>query len=120
MSLLRTLFRLASRALGALLLGALVLYRYLVSPILHMVAPGSGCRFEPSCSAYAAEAVRHHGPFRGTWLALRRLARCHPWGGHGYDPVPDTCSCTRHSDHQHPTLLTPAPSESGPQQQNSQ
>lgn len=46
------------------------------------------CRFTPTCSQYAVEALRRHGPFRGSWLALRRLARCHPWGGSGYDPVP--------------------------------
>ena len=49
----------------------------------------SPCRFLPSCSAYAAEAVARHGAVRGGWLALRRVARCHPWGGHGLDPVPD-------------------------------
>ncbi|MDR0728776.1 MAG: membrane protein insertion efficiency factor YidD [Prevotellaceae bacterium] len=46
------------------------------------------CRFTPSCSQYAVEALRKHGPIRGSWLALRRLLRCHPWGGCGYDPVP--------------------------------
>jgi len=48
----------------------------------------SPCRFEPSCSAYAAEAVTAHGAARGAWLAVRRIVRCHPWGGHGWDPVP--------------------------------
>ena len=47
------------------------------------------CRYIPSCSAYALQAVEGHGAFRGGWLALRRLTRCHPWGGFGYDPVPE-------------------------------
>jgi putative membrane protein insertion efficiency factor len=59
------------------------LYQVLISPLL-----GSNCRFEPSCSAYAEEALREHGAFRGSWLALRRIGRCNPWGGSGYDPVP--------------------------------
>lgn len=46
------------------------------------------CRFQPTCSAYAIEAVGRHGAIRGGWLALRRLLRCHPWGGFGLDPVP--------------------------------
>jgi putative membrane protein insertion efficiency factor len=50
----------------------------------------SPCRHVPSCSTYAIEAVEIHGPFRGVWLGLRRLARCHPWGTSGYDPVPGT------------------------------
>lgn len=59
------------------------LYRLFVSPVL----PAS-CRFHPSCSAYALEALALHGPLRGSWLALRRILRCHPWGGQGHDPVP--------------------------------
>lgn len=58
-------------------------YQLLVSPVL----PPS-CRYYPSCSHYAAEAIERHGPWRGTLLAARRLLRCHPWGGGGYDPVP--------------------------------
>jgi uncharacterized protein len=58
-------------------------YQLVLSPIL-----GPACRFEPSCSRYAAEAVDRHGVARGSWLAMRRLLRCHPLGGHGFDPVP--------------------------------
>jgi putative membrane protein insertion efficiency factor len=94
--------------LQGLLLALIGLYRYLVSPVLHMLAPGSGCRFQPSCSEYAMESVKRHGPWRGTLLAVRRLGRCHPWGGHGYDPVPESCSCTGGKDHQHPSLLKPS------------
>ena len=66
-------------------------YQLLVSPLL----PPS-CRFLPSCSEYAAEAIKRHGALRGVGLALHRLARCHPWGGSGgYDPVPETGSFDR-------------------------
>lgn len=71
--------RVARRAAG----GLLQAYRLLLSPLL-----GPACRYEPSCSRYAEEAIDVHGVWRGGWLALRRLARCHPLGGHGYDPVP--------------------------------
>lgn len=68
-------------------------YQILVSPVIHWVGgPGSGCRFLPTCSDYAIEALRHHGALRGSWLALKRICRCHPWGGSGYDPVPG-CGC---------------------------
>lgn len=64
-------------------------YRYVVSPLLHaLCGPGGGCRFEPSCSLYSLEAVRTHGSLRGSWLAAKRICRCHPWGGCGFDPVP--------------------------------
>jgi len=61
----------------------IVVYRYLVSPLI-----GPCCRFLPTCSDYALEAVATHGVLRGGWLAVCRFARCHPWGGDGYDPVP--------------------------------
>jgi len=73
-----------SRLLAWPLLGLVSLYRILISPWL-----GNNCRFEPSCSAYALQALRTHGAFRGLWLTARRIARCHPWGGSGYDPVPE-------------------------------
>lgn len=59
-------------------------YQYLVSPML-----GNNCRFYPSCSDYAREALERHGPLRGSWLAVRRLCRCQPFHPGGYDPVPD-------------------------------
>lgn len=74
---------LAGRLLAWPLLGLVGLYRLLVSPWL-----GNNCRYEPSCSAYAVEALKKHGAFRGSRLTLGRIARCHPWGGSGYDPVP--------------------------------
>jgi conserved hypothetical protein YidD len=66
-----------------LLLGALRAYRYLLRPLL-----GANCRFYPSCSDYAREAIERHGALRGTWFALRRVGRCHPWHPGGYDPAP--------------------------------
>lgn len=65
-------------------------YQVAVSPVLTgLFGPlGFGCRFEPTCSRYAVEAIRLHGALRGSWLAAHRLCRCHPWGGHGTDPVP--------------------------------
>ena len=70
--------------LTALLLVLIRVYRWTLSPLL-----GPSCRFEPSCSAYAEEAIRLHGPARGGWLMIRRLARCHPFCRGGIDPVPE-------------------------------
>jgi putative membrane protein insertion efficiency factor len=66
-----------------LLIALLKAYRLLISPLY-----GQVCRYHPSCSAYALEAVTEHGSLRGCWLSVRRLARCHPWSAGGYDPVP--------------------------------
>lgn len=64
-------------------------YQWLLSPLL-----GQNCRYHPSCSHYAIEAVEIHGPVRGTWMALRRVGRCHPWHEGGYDPVPPPAPST--------------------------
>jgi putative membrane protein insertion efficiency factor len=66
-----------------ILIGAVRLYQLAISSW----TPAS-CRFTPTCSTYAIEAVARHGAAKGAWMALKRIGRCHPWGGHGYDPVP--------------------------------
>lgn len=58
-------------------------YQYTISPLL-----GQNCRFTPTCSQYGIEAIRKYGPWKGGWLTLKRISRCHPWGGHGHDPIP--------------------------------
>ena len=64
-------------------------YKWTLSPLLTWLGgPGTGCRFHPTCSRYFLGAVECHGALRGSWLGLKRLARCHPWGGQGEDPVP--------------------------------
>jgi putative membrane protein insertion efficiency factor len=71
------------------LVAVLRIYRLVISPAKSLVfGPAARCRFTPSCSAYALEAVRAHGALAGSWLAVKRLGRCHPWGGCGHDPVP--------------------------------
>jgi uncharacterized protein len=71
-------------ALSLPFIAAIRLYQVTLGPLM-----GGNCRFQPSCSSYALDAYRKHGPIRGTWLTARRIARCHPLGGHGHDPVPD-------------------------------
>ena len=72
-----------------LLIGLIQVYRYLLSPVL-----GPSCRYLPTCSQYAQEAIEIHGVFRGSWLAIKRVGSCHPWHEAGYDPVPG-------SEHRH-------------------
>ena len=96
------------KQLPAILLQAILrAYQLFISPML-----GPRCRFAPSCSAYAMEAIRIHGAARGLGLGVRRVARCHPWSAGGFDPVPD-CGCTQPAlqcTPAHPTsALAPAP-----------
>ena len=67
----------------ALMLVLIRLYQWVLSPLL-----GANCRFQPTCSAYASEAIERFGPWKGGWLAAKRFSRCHPWSEPGYDPVP--------------------------------
>jgi putative membrane protein insertion efficiency factor len=66
-----------------ILLIAIKAYQYLISPML-----GPSCRFTPTCSEYAAQAVQKYGAFKGLWLSIKRIGRCHPWHDGGYDPLP--------------------------------
>ena len=68
---------------SGILVGMIRFYQRAISP--HLMP---SCRFTPSCSEYGIHAIRKHGPLKGAWLALRRIGRCNPWGGHGHDPVP--------------------------------
>lgn len=70
-------------SISQLLIAPIRFYQRVISP---MTPPS--CRFTPTCSQYALEAIQKHGPIRGLYLAVRRILRCHPWGGSGYDPVP--------------------------------
>jgi putative membrane protein insertion efficiency factor len=71
------------KILGYIVILPIRFYQLAISPLL-----GTSCRFEPTCSYYMIEAVKEWGIFKGTWLGLKRISRCHPWGGHGHDPVP--------------------------------
>lgn len=83
------------------LYGFVRFYQLFISPLT-----GPSCRFQPTCSSYAIEALRVHGGLRGGWLAIKRIARCHPWGGFGYDPVPQSvrpADSDGHNAHKHGT-----------------
>jgi putative membrane protein insertion efficiency factor len=71
------------RILSFPFIAAIKLYQWILSPLI-----GPKCRFTPTCSNYALQAFKKYGVFKGLWLTVRRISRCHPWGGHGYDPVP--------------------------------
>ncbi len=68
--------------MSRLLIGLVYLYRITLGPLM-----GGHCRFHPTCSQYAIDAIQKYGPWRGTWRTIKRLARCHPWGGSGHDPA---------------------------------
>lgn len=82
-NILVRLWRLVLKGLGMVLILSIRFYQRCISPLTP-----PACRFTPTCSQYAVEAIRKHGPFKGFWLAVKRISRCHPWGGSGYDPVP--------------------------------
>lgn len=71
------------KVLGWILLVPVYIYKYAISPLT-----SASCRHHPTCSEYAVQALKIHGPFKGFWLATRRISKCHPWGTDGYDPVP--------------------------------
>lgn len=82
-AVIKKVWNCTNKVLALVLLVPIFIYRRCISPMF----PPS-CRFTPTCSQYAVEAIGKHGPFYGTYLAVRRILRCHPWGGSGYDPVP--------------------------------
>lgn len=88
-----TLVRLIRRLLALALIVVIRGYQLFVSPVL-----GTNCRFDPTCSAYAQESIKRFGAGRGTFLAVKRIARCHPWGGFGHDPVPERARQDRYQD----------------------
>lgn len=71
------------RVISKILIALIRFYQIAISPYL----PPS-CRYQPTCSTYSIEAIKKHGPIKGSWLAIKRILSCHPWGGSGYDPVP--------------------------------
>ncbi|MCB9262123.1 MAG: membrane protein insertion efficiency factor YidD [Flavobacteriales bacterium] len=78
-----SLLRVISNFFSGIFILTIKLYQWVLSPILP-----SSCRFSPTCSNYGIEAFKKHGPIKGFWLTIKRIGRCHPWGGSGYDPVP--------------------------------
>jgi putative membrane protein insertion efficiency factor len=79
--------RTVSRIVVFALRGLVLTWRYAIAALLPGGASSGGCRYHPTCSQYALDALRTHGPVRGTWLATKRVARCHPWSPGGHDPV---------------------------------
>ena len=71
------------RLISVLLQAIILFYKGAISPLF-----STRCRYTPSCSEYGLQAIKKHGPYIGLWLTIKRLSSCHPWGGHGHDPVP--------------------------------
>jgi putative membrane protein insertion efficiency factor len=87
--------KLFSQAFSFLFIGVITFYQRILSPILP-----SSCRYTPTCSQYMKEAIQIHGVLKGTYLGVRRILRCHPWGGCGFDPVPGSQSHHHHHSHE--------------------
>ena len=83
MKIIKIILNAPLQLLGLLFIGIIKLYQLAISPILP-----SSCRYTPTCSRYSLEAIKKYGPLKGCYLAIRRILRCNPWGGHGHDPVP--------------------------------
>ena len=88
--------------MGHFVIRLLAAYQRVLSPYM----PGA-CRYEPTCSHYAQEAIEHHGLLRGSWLATKRLLRCQPWGGRGYDPVPVNTHAMSTHEHERTGVASP-------------
>jgi putative membrane protein insertion efficiency factor len=80
---MKAIIKFILKVLGWVLMVPVYFYKYAISPLT-----SPSCRHVPTCSQYAIDAIRIHGPFKGFWLGTKRILRCHPWGTHGYDPVP--------------------------------
>ncbi len=81
--MLSKLFFYIKKGLVVILIIPIKIYQHVLSPML-----GASCRYTPTCSTYSIQALKKHGPFKGTYLAIKRILSCNPWGGHGHDPVP--------------------------------
>ncbi len=81
--MIKRLLQILNEILQFVFLAFIKVYQLFISPLL-----GSNCRYTPTCSQYGKEAILKYGPFKGLWLTIKRLSSCHPWGGHGHDPVP--------------------------------
>lgn len=81
--MIKRLLQILNEILQFVFLALIKVYQLFISPLL-----GSNCRYTPTCSQYGKEAILKYGPFKGLWLTIKRLSSCHPWGGHGHDPVP--------------------------------
>ena len=88
--------------MGRFVIRLIAAYQRVLSPYM----PGA-CRYEPTCSHYAQDAIERHGLLRGGWLATKRLARCQPWGGRGYDPVPDNTRGMHTHEHERTGVASP-------------
>jgi hypothetical protein len=80
---MRMLGNILKGILGAIFILLIRIYQYFISPLT-----SASCRYTPTCSQYAVEAIKKYGGFKGGWLTIKRIASCNPWGGHGHDPVP--------------------------------